>query len=68
VSEFKTFHSLAGIPVHYDRPPVADYGSQGKDHDFEATQGFIDKLEKCFRIYVKSRPYKVGVFLPTIGT
>lgn len=42
------FKTLNGIPVHYDRPPLAAYGSRGVAYDFYATQEFEDKLDACF--------------------
>jgi hypothetical protein len=32
------FRTLAGIPVHYDRPPLAPYGSDGVTYDFHAVK------------------------------
>lgn len=43
-----SFRTLNGIPVHYDRPPVAPYGSRGIAYDFHATQEFENRLDACF--------------------
>ena len=42
------FTTLNGVPVHYDRLPLAEYGSRGKPYDFHATKEFEDKLDACF--------------------
>ncbi len=42
------FTTLNGIPVHYDRPPEAPYGSRGIEYDFYATQELESKLDACF--------------------
>ncbi|MEA2207073.1 MAG: hypothetical protein QOE77_3849 [Blastocatellia bacterium] len=42
------FRTLNGIPVHYDRPPVAPYGSRGVAYDFHGTNELESKLDACF--------------------
>ncbi len=42
------FKTLAGVSVHYDRPPLAPYGSGGVSYDFHATKDLENKLDKCF--------------------
>jgi len=42
------FDSLSGVPVHYDRPPLAPYGSRGVPHRFHCTDNFETKLNGCF--------------------
>ncbi|HKO98443.1 MAG TPA: hypothetical protein VJU86_15710 [Pyrinomonadaceae bacterium] len=42
------FNTLNGVPVHYDREPLAPYGSPGVPYDFHATQEFESRLDACF--------------------
>lgn len=42
------FKELAGIPVHYARPPLAPYGTKGVDYKFFTEKDFEHKLEKAF--------------------
>ena len=42
------FRTLNGVPVHYDRPPLAPYGSRGVAYDFYATADFEHKLDAFF--------------------
>jgi hypothetical protein len=39
------FNSIAGVPVHYARSPVADYGTKGKQYTFYCNDKFFEKLE-----------------------
>lgn len=43
-----SFTTLAGVPVHYDRPPVAEYGSRGKPHTFYCLESFEKQLDTFF--------------------
>jgi hypothetical protein len=43
-----SFTSLAGAPVHYDRPPVAPYGTRGVAKRFYSEADFTAALERCF--------------------
>lgn len=42
------FKTLNGVPVHYDRLPLAAYGSRGVPYDFYATRDFENKLDAFF--------------------
>lgn len=42
------FKKLAGVPVHYDRPPLAQYGGRGISYKFYCDEDFQEKLEECF--------------------
>lgn len=44
-----SFTSLAGVPVHYDRPPVSGYGTRGIATRFFSDAGFTAMLERCFQ-------------------
>ena len=44
----ESFTSLAGVPVHYDRPPVSGYGTRGVAKRFYSEAGFTALLERCF--------------------
>lgn len=44
-----SFTSLAGVPVHYDRPPVSGYGTRGVAKRFFSDAGFTSILERCFQ-------------------
>jgi hypothetical protein len=39
------FSTIAGVPVHYARSPVANYGTAGKQYNFYCNDKFYDKLE-----------------------
>ena len=41
----KSFSSIAGVPIHYAREPVAPYGTRGVNMIFFSTNAFFDKLE-----------------------
>ncbi len=43
-----SFNTLAGVPVHYARPPVAPYGTRGAARRFLATAAFERKLDTAF--------------------
>ena len=43
-----SFKTLGGVPVHYARPPVAQYGSRGKPHTFYCEAGFQKQLDSMF--------------------
>lgn len=40
-----SYSALAGIPLHYARPPVAAYGSRGKPFTFRSTKALRDAFE-----------------------
>ena len=42
------FRTLNGVAVHYDRPPLAPYGSRGVAYDFFATTDFEHTLDAFF--------------------
>ena len=41
------FEEVAGVPIHYARPPVAPYGSIGKPRKPRLDREFYTKLEVC---------------------
>lgn len=42
------FEKLVQVPVHYDRPPLAQYGSKGVSYKFFCEKDFEKKLNKAF--------------------
>jgi len=42
------FNSVAGVPTHYARAPVAQYGTIGVVRTFHCTHLFFNKLDACF--------------------
>jgi len=42
------FRELAGIPVHYARPPLAPYGTKGVEYKFFIEKDFEQKLHNSF--------------------
>lgn len=42
------FKKLAGIPVHYARPPLAPYGTKGVEYKFFSEKDFEEKLNTAF--------------------
>lgn len=41
------FKELGGVPVHYDRLPVAAYGSAGEPREWRCTEKLADTLSDC---------------------
>ncbi len=44
----ESFTILAGVPVHYARPPVSGYGTRGVAKRFYSEGSFTATLERCF--------------------
>ncbi|MEM1059168.1 MAG: hypothetical protein AAGK14_07955 [Verrucomicrobiota bacterium] len=43
-----SFRTLAGVPVHYARPPVAPYGTRGQARRWLSTLSFERRLDAAF--------------------
>jgi len=43
-----SFQTLAGVPVHYARSPVAPYGTRGQPRRWHATPDFERRLDRAF--------------------
>lgn len=54
------FEALAGVPVHYDRPPVADYGSRGKPRRFHCLPALSRRLDALFTELFGRAPTRFG--------
>lgn len=54
------FTELAGVPVHYDRPPVAEYGSNGAPRKFYATPETEQTLGAMFQEIFDMAPNSFG--------
>ncbi len=58
------FTTLGGVPVNYDRAPVAAYGTVGVGRTFHCTHAFYAKLDACFtelwRVCPEGRPMAVA--------
>lgn len=61
------FTSLAGVTVHYDRPPLAPYGSTGVSYRFHATEEFEQLLDVCFRELWAACPLGSGEVITSAG-
>ena len=58
------FRELAGVPVHYARPPIAPYASRGKSYRFYVLENVENELNACFEeLWFKLEPGSV-VHLP----
>ena len=42
-----TYNEIAGVDLHYARPPVAPYGSRGRHQTFASTRELRDTLAAC---------------------
>ena len=62
-----SFTTLAGVPVHYDRHPIAKYGSRGVAKRFYAQSDFIEKLERCFDELWRISSYGRAEVITTAG-
>lgn len=55
-----SFTKLAGVPVHYDREPVATYGGEGVQRTFQCTKQLQTTLEGCmgtlFEVWGRPKP------------
>lgn len=54
------FESLAGVPVRYDRPPVADYGSEGVARKFHCQPALNQTLDTMFQEIFAKTPASFG--------
>lgn len=54
------FERLCGVPVHYDRQPVADYGSLGVPRRFYATPATEAALDALFQEVFALAPPRFG--------
>lgn len=57
---FADFTHLAGVPVHYARPPVAAYGSLGEPRRFRCTRETREALEALFEAIFAHGPAGFG--------
>jgi hypothetical protein len=62
-----SFTTLAGVAVHYDRHPIAKYGSRGVARRFYAQPDFIEKLERCFDELWRISPYGRAEVITSAG-
>jgi hypothetical protein len=63
-----SFTSLAGVPVHYARNPVAPYGTRGRPHTFYVTGEVERKLEACFSELWEVCPHGQAEVITSAGT
>lgn len=56
-----------GVPVHYDRPPLAPYGSRGVPHTFFSTTAFEAKLDRCFEQLWELNPFGKAEVITSAG-
>lgn len=56
-----------GVKVHYDRPPIAPYGSQGKPLTFHATEETEATLDRAFEEIWKTCPLGKADVITTAG-
>ncbi len=63
----KSFSSLAGIPIHYAREPIAPYGSKGVQMIFFCKQTFFEKLEQFVQDLIDLCPLGPPEVIVTAG-
>ena len=56
-----------GVPVHYDRLPLAPYGSRGVPHTFFSTVAFEAKLDSCFEQLWELNPFGRAQVITSAG-
>lgn len=56
-----------GVPVHYDRLPLAPYGSRGVPHTFFSTAAFEAKLDRCFEQLWELNPFGRAEVITSAG-
>ena len=62
-----SFRELAGIPLHYARPPVAAYGSRGQQRTFRSTAELRNAFETCLEELIELCPLGRPEVLTTAG-
>ena len=62
-----SYRELAGIPLHYARPPVGAYGSRGKQRTFSSTAELRDTFEACLKELSNACPMGKPEVLTTAG-
>ena len=61
------YTELAGVPVHYARPPIAPYATRGKSYRFYSQEEFEQKLNTCFEELWEVCPYGVAEVITSAG-
>jgi hypothetical protein len=62
------FDKIASVPLHFARPSISDYGSQGNPQAFQATMLLIDKLNVCFSEIFEKIPYGIAEVITLSGS
>jgi hypothetical protein len=62
------FSEIAGVPIHYARPPIAPYGTRGKSYSFYTTAAFEKKLTICFEELWATCPLGAAAIVTSAGT
>ena len=62
------FTEIAGVPIHYARPPIAPYGTRGKSYSFYTTAAFEQKLTICFEELWATCPLGAAEIVTSAGT
>lgn len=63
-----SYDTLAGIALHYARPPVAAYGSRGRQHTFHSTRTLRDTFEASLKELSTLCPHGTPEVLTSAGT
>lgn len=61
------FTELAGIPVHYARPPLAPYATHGKPYNFHVLESFEQELVECFEELWNVCPFGKAELITSAG-
>ena len=62
-----SYRELAGIPLHYARPPIGAYGSRGQQRTFSSTIELRDALEACLEELTSACPMGRPEVVTTAG-
>jgi hypothetical protein len=61
------FTTVGGVPTHYARSPVADYGTIGEARTFHSTLAFHQALDACFQELWQVSPHGRALAVVSAG-